>query len=71
LPAAVTSGLRLGSAAVTTRGFTPADMEHLGAVIARVLKAPDDERVRSQAAAEVAALSTSYPVPGITHIEGG
>ncbi len=66
LPAAVTSGLRLGSAAVTTRGFTAADMEHLGAMIARVLKAPDDERVRSQAAAEVAALSTRYPVPGIT-----
>lgn len=66
LPAAVTSGLRLGSAAVTTRGFTAADMEHLGAMIARVLKAPHDERVRSQAAAEVAALSTRYPVPGIT-----
>jgi len=66
LPPMVTSGLRLGSAAVTTRGFTGDDMRELGRIIADVLWAPADERVRAVAAERVTALSSRYPVPGIS-----
>jgi glycine hydroxymethyltransferase len=66
LPPMVTSGLRLGSAAVTTRGFTGDDMRELGRIIADVLWAPADERVRAAAAERVTALSSRYPVPGIS-----
>jgi glycine hydroxymethyltransferase len=66
LPPMVTSGLRLGSAAVTTRGFSGDDMRELGAIIARVLFAPGDVGVRAQAAEQVLALSSRYPVPGIS-----
>ncbi|MGH2344101.1 MAG: serine hydroxymethyltransferase, partial [Chloroflexota bacterium] len=47
LPPMVTSGLRLGSAAATTRGFTGEDMRELGKIIADVLWAPADERIRA------------------------
>ncbi len=66
LPPMVTSGLRLGSAAVTTRGFTVDDMRELGGIIARILFAPGDPAVRAQAAEQVLALSSRYPVPGIS-----
>jgi glycine hydroxymethyltransferase len=65
-PPAVTSGLRLGSAAVTTRGFTTVDMQELGRIIAAVLHAPHDEHVLAMASNEVAALTPRFPVPGIT-----
>ncbi|MGH2390909.1 MAG: serine hydroxymethyltransferase [Chloroflexota bacterium] len=66
LPPMVTSGLRLGSAAATTRGFTGEDMRELGKIIADVLWAPADERIRADAAERVAILSSRYPVPGIS-----
>jgi glycine hydroxymethyltransferase len=65
-PPAVTSGLRLGSAAVTTRGFTTEDMRELGTIIAAVLHAPHDEHVLATASNDVAALTSRFPVPGIT-----
>ena len=60
------SGLRLGSAAVTTRGFTAGDMRRLARIIANVLRAPADEAMRKQAARDVVELTSRYPVPGIT-----
>jgi glycine hydroxymethyltransferase len=66
LPPMVTSGLRLGSAAVTTRGFTVADMRELGSIIAAVLWAPADPDTQANAAERVHALSSQYPVPGIS-----
>jgi glycine hydroxymethyltransferase len=60
------SGLRLGSAAVTTRGFTADDMRKLAEIIATVLRAPEDVSVQSAAARDVANLTSRYPVPGIT-----
>ncbi|MDB5075239.1 MAG: serine hydroxymethyltransferase [Chloroflexi bacterium] len=65
-PPAITSGLRLGSAAVTTRGFTTDDMRSLGRIIATVLLAPQDEHVLAKASTEVAELTSRFPVPGIT-----
>ena len=60
------SGLRLGTAAVTTRGFGPAEMADLGAIIAKVLYAPSDPAVQAEAARAARELTSRFPVPGIT-----
>ena len=65
-PPMVTSGLRLGSPAVTTRGFGEAEMRLVGTLISRVLASPDAAGVRDDVRAAVAALTSRFPVPGIT-----
>ena len=60
-----TSGLRVGSAAVTTRGFGTADAVLVADMISRVLRAPEDEAVLKQVSAEVLELTSGFPVPGI------
>ena len=60
------SGLRLGTAAVTTRGFTPSEMADLGTIIAQVLSAPTDPAVKAEAARATRELTDRFPVPGIT-----
>jgi glycine hydroxymethyltransferase len=65
-PPMVTSGLRLGSPAVTTRGFGEAEMRLVGTLITKVLASPDAARVRDDVRAAVAALTSRFPVPGIT-----
>ncbi|MDQ7793302.1 MAG: serine hydroxymethyltransferase [bacterium] len=61
-PPKVTSGIRLGSPAVTTRGFTPADMDRVAAIIARVLKAPADDAVLAATREDVRELVSRYPL---------
>ena len=58
----VTSGIRLGSPALTTRGFKEDDMKEVADVIAMTLGNPNDESVREQACARVAALCKKYPL---------
>lgn len=58
----VTSGIRLGSPALTTRGLKEKDFEEIGDIISAVLKDPDSEDVRAQAAERVAVLCRSYPL---------
>jgi glycine hydroxymethyltransferase len=58
----ITSGIRLGSPAITTRGFTEIECEELGHLIADVLDAPRDETVVATARKGVAALTTRFPV---------
>ena len=58
----VTSGLRLGSPALTTRGFVEADMKEVADIIALVLDNPDDEGKKVQARERVAALCKKYPL---------
>jgi glycine hydroxymethyltransferase len=62
----VTSGLRLGSPAVTTRGFGEDEMRQVGTLVTAVLASPDDVGVRADVRAAVAALTARFPVPGIT-----
>ncbi len=57
-----TSGLRLGSPALTTRGFLEEDMAEVGSIIALVLSNPEDEAVRGEAKERVAALCEKYPL---------
>ncbi len=60
----VTSGIRLGSPAITTRGFTEIECEELAHLIADVLDAPDDEATLGRVRASVRALTQKFPVYG-------
>ena len=58
----VTSGIRLGSPALTTRGFREEDMREVARIIAHVLDAPTDESSRAEARRRVDALCKKYPI---------
>lgn len=58
----VTSGLRLGTPAATTRGFNEDDFREVAAIIGLVLKNPDSAEKQAEAAARVAALCAKYPM---------
>lgn len=57
-----TSGIRLGSAAMTTRGFQEAEFEKVGLWISKALKNIDDEVMLQQIKEEVTQLTKKYPV---------
>ncbi len=58
----VTSGIRLGSPALTTRGFKEEDMREVAAIIALVLENPADASAKQQARTRVAALCEKFPL---------
>jgi glycine hydroxymethyltransferase len=60
----VTSGIRLGSPAITTRGFTEIECEELAHLIADILDAPGDATTVARVTAGVAALTAKFPVYG-------
>ncbi|MBO7081885.1 MAG: serine hydroxymethyltransferase [Neisseriaceae bacterium] len=60
----VTSGIRLGTAAMTTRGFKEEETRQLGNLIADVLDNPENESVIAEVAAKVKALCDKLPVYG-------
>ena len=62
----VTSGLRIGTPALTSRGMGPDEMRGLAAWMIRVLRDPDGDGVREGVRAEVAEFARAYPVPGIS-----
>ncbi|MBP9528699.1 MAG: serine hydroxymethyltransferase, partial [Laribacter sp.] len=58
----VTSGIRLGSPAITTRGFKEEEARLVANLIADVLDAPEDDAVIARVAAQVKALTDRFPV---------
>ncbi len=58
----VTSGLRLGTPAATTRGFNEDDFREIAAIIGLVLNNPEDAAKHAEAAKRVAALCAKYPM---------
>ena len=65
-PPRVTSGLRIGTAALTSRGMGPEEMAQIGKLILRVLESPENPGVAHQLRDEVANITVRFPVPGIT-----
>jgi glycine hydroxymethyltransferase len=64
-PPSVTSGIRLGTPAVTTRGFGREEMKSIAALIVRVITNIGDPAVQHQAREEVSQICHLFPVPGI------
>jgi glycine hydroxymethyltransferase len=61
-PPMVTSGLRIGTPAVTTRGMGPDDMRQIAAWIAEVLAAPEDAAVQASVKSRVRELTDRFPL---------
>ncbi|ORF08056.1 serine hydroxymethyltransferase [Snodgrassella alvi] len=60
----VTSGIRLGTAAITTRGFTETDTRELGHLIADALDNADNEKVISEVSEKIQKICNRLPVYG-------
>jgi glycine hydroxymethyltransferase len=65
LPPNTASGIRVGSPAVTTRGFGPAEMRLVGELIVRTLEGRDDQGVLAGVRDEVHDICARFPVPGL------
>ena len=58
----VTSGVRIGTPALTSRGFLEDDFREVGAIIALALQNPDSEESKDEARRRVSALCSKYPL---------
>jgi glycine hydroxymethyltransferase len=64
-PPRVASGLRLGTPAITSRGFEEGAARQVARLIVEALTAVDDEGVHRRVAGEVKELAARFPVPGL------
>ena len=64
-PPMQTSGIRLGSPAVTTRGYGVPEMRHVARMIVETLGHPEDDAVLNRVRDEVAELARRFPHPGV------
>jgi len=58
----VTSGIRLGASVITARGMKEAEAEQIGAMILKVLAAPEDAAIHAEVFKEVKALTDRFPI---------
>lgn len=58
----ITSGIRLGTPAITTRGFKEEEIKILGKMIVDILKNPEDEKVKASVIAGIKDLCAKFPV---------
>ncbi|MDY0394234.1 serine hydroxymethyltransferase [Virgibacillus halophilus] len=58
----VTSGVRIGTAAVTTRGFQEEEMKNIAAIIAEALKNTEDQAVLDQLAQQISDITARFPL---------
>jgi glycine hydroxymethyltransferase len=64
-PPRITGGMRLGTPAVTTRGFGQEEMKKIASLIINVITHIDDAAMQKKAKEEVAEMCSRFPVPGI------
>jgi glycine hydroxymethyltransferase len=61
----ITSGIRLGTPAITTRGFGPREMKQIAYFIIKVLSDPKDKKIQKEISGQVADICSRFPAPGI------
>ena len=64
-PPAVGSGIRIGTPAVTTRGFGEAEIRDIGRMIVEAIRTRDEPAEQARLAAEVREICGRFPVPGL------
>jgi len=64
-PPRVTSGIRLGTPAVTTRGFGSEEMKHIASLVVKVITDVGNHNIQNQLSQEVSQLCQRFPAPGI------
>lgn len=64
-PPRITSGIRMGTPAVTTRGFGTEEMKRIASLIARVLSPSGDKQAQKQVRQEVQEMCQQFPIPGL------
>jgi glycine hydroxymethyltransferase len=64
-PPVITSGIRLGTPAVTTRGFGVDEMKCAASLIVKVLSDSQNKKVQEQVRQEVRGMCQQYPIPGL------
>ena len=64
-PPRVTSGLRLGTPAITSRGFKEAESQQVAQLIVRLLTNMEDDGVKLEVADGVREMTANFPVPGL------
>ena len=66
LPPNTASGIRLGTPAITSRGFGEDEMRSVGRMIIEAIRSRDDDAVQRRLAGEVSEIVARFPVPGLT-----
>jgi glycine hydroxymethyltransferase len=64
-PPRITSGIRLGTPAVTTRGFGTEEMKRIASLIVKVLSPSGDKRAQEQVRQKVREMCRQFPIPGL------
>jgi len=64
-PPLITSGIRLGTPAVTTRGFGTEEMKRIASLIVKVLSHSGDKRAQEQVCQEIREMCRRFPIPGL------
>jgi len=64
-PPRITGGIRLGTPAVTTRGFGKEEMKQIAAMIIKIITNIDNPKIQREAREEVSQICSRFPVPGI------
>ena len=61
----ITSGIRVGTPAITTRGFGSKEMKQIASFILNVLSDPEDKKIQKEIAEQATAICRRFPAPGI------